>query len=392
MSRTSRVTIRCVAALAAVVSSLTTAPAHADEPRIVTVTFRAFIPATVPAGVVLTGGPYAGMTAVRGPHPRGGSTCYVTDQRGFSSSPGASARVSGEIVVDVDKGSLRSRTAVSHPTHAVNCDDGSLLCTATATSRIAVTNFRSSGRNVSMRVDIAGNNPCVRGSPDIDMTFQLTLVKMGDNDVGVNVTGNVEPVPSFEAYARINDCPPKVLFQQSVDPRRFLQRGFFGLTGAPDVPVRGSTVLDPDQCDPCPAESPELLGGQPSAGPSAPVVVACEARSVEGVLQRGGGADRPDGDDTEPRSSGIGTIPPTLADAAELRLDSMPLGTGDVGVQATLFDAAPPLPELEPTIDGPSIPATVAPAGADATEVDGSIEPVDRTSPREHQARERPRR
>ncbi len=245
----SRVRVRLLLITVIVAPALLTGgPLEATEPRVVTAVFKAFIPNTVPAGVVLTAGEYAGLTAVRGPHPRVGKTCYVSDERGFTSDASASARVTGTVVVDMANGSLRSKTAVSSPTHEVNCETGEVLCTLTGTPRIAVTNFKASGDNASMRVDIAGNNPCVRGSPDIDMSFHLSLFKMGDKNVDVSLTGHVDPVPSYEAYTHVNDCPPKTLFQQSVNETRFLQRGFLGLSGAPDVLVRGSTALDPDEC------------------------------------------------------------------------------------------------------------------------------------------------
>jgi hypothetical protein len=193
---------------------------------------KAFIPGTI-AGVTkpVLAGPYSGGTMVDGPTPV--SDCFTTDQRGFSSSVGAVARMSHVVnVTDDGSGSFTSSQSKSaSPTHEIDCEDGEVECSKSApTSAMKATVSAVSGGVFGKRAKIefedAASNPCFTGAPSIDVGGSVTI-DFGARRIDINML--VDSFPAFEMYAKIDDTLV-TLFRLSPPPGNTPANLFGGAT------------------------------------------------------------------------------------------------------------------------------------------------------------------
>ena len=174
----------------------------------VSVWINAFIPRDI-TGIseAVPAGTYAGQTMIPGPVP-GVSDCYLTDNRGFDPNQAASSRMQSKMNIDIT-GTAPVQIAQVHqigPTHEVDCEDGALEGTGTASNtRMQFTNLRSPSPGI-IEVDVKGaaNNPLATGSPDIDYQGTFTIDTTAKT---VSFQGLIDSFPAFESYASVNGDP-----------------------------------------------------------------------------------------------------------------------------------------------------------------------------------------
>jgi len=136
---------------------------------------------------------------------------FAGDNRGYSTSSTATSRVAQSFTVDPAKGTHTAPTTSSSPS------EHPLLGTATAKDdRGSISNFSSTankdGSNtVSFTSSLAGHNPLVPGSPDIDVHTKFSLTendKTGTLKVNAVQTGDAFP----SAETMIGDTKGNQLF------------------------------------------------------------------------------------------------------------------------------------------------------------------------------------
>lgn len=179
---------------------------------------KAFIPANVPGHTVtLSAGPHSGKTALSGPVP-GVSDCFLTDQRTFSNSISASARMHSEIEFFLNREMPTFRQFHDcGETVEVDCEDGEEECRNKASNaRMSFHNLRLvSPTIVTVQLRAAANNPCYTGSPDID--YEGTLI-IDLTAMTVTFDGKIDEFPAFEAYVSRDGSAPVTLFQEPPPP------------------------------------------------------------------------------------------------------------------------------------------------------------------------------
>ncbi len=202
---------------------------------------KAFIPRDIPGyTVTVPTGTYAGKTVI--PHPVLDYD-YLTDQRGFSSSPTASARLTSSVHLDFTGGSPTwTETQTCGTTVELSGSTWTSTCTSTAsTSRMHFRNLRRSGDVVQIDVVGAAANPCSNAATyiagDIDYQGALTIDLARST---VRFDGLVDSFPWFEAYASINGGGAKTLFNQMSAPSATVM----SLVGDASVPVTGSATAE----------------------------------------------------------------------------------------------------------------------------------------------------
>jgi RHS repeat-associated protein len=120
---------------------------------------------------------------------------FSGDNRGYSTSSTATSRVAQSFTVDPTKGSVTDLQTSSSPSHHP------VLGTATAKDdRGSITNLATSEEDgkstVSFTASMAGHNPLVAGSPDIDVHTNFVLTeddKAGTLQVAASQTGDAFP-------------------------------------------------------------------------------------------------------------------------------------------------------------------------------------------------------
>jgi len=175
----------------------------------VAVWINAFIPRDV-IGMTLTlpAGPHAGKTALAG------AIRVLTDQRAFSSDPGASARWHSRVVIDL-RGAQPSLIVVQRCDWAVTCDRrGDVVCRARASTR-DMTASMISGDPVIVRVEGRARHPCAQPLPALEeLTFRGTVAYRRElRELALDLM--IGLFPAFEGYAAINDGRPSILFRQA---------------------------------------------------------------------------------------------------------------------------------------------------------------------------------
>ena len=248
-----------IAAMVPVLRGKPALAAKTCEVRTVTVWINAFIPRHI-SGYTKPHPNNPEKTVIRGPAKS--SYCYNTDQRGFSSDIGASAKMHSEIKIDFRGGTIVSQHHVCSQTTAMDCKRGTVVCTKTGKVRAdsgggkPFFDFQASkGSSASVRLDAASYNPCVvltpdSLSPDIDYEGTITLEEVGTaskKDVKVAFVGKVDDFPAFEMYASADGGAPQTLF------RRFPGgKDVWNLPGDADSGVNYSVTLPATVCeDPC---------------------------------------------------------------------------------------------------------------------------------------------
>lgn len=220
-----------------------------DPIRRVRIWINAFIPRDVP-GVTVTvpgKGTHAGKTML--PSTFWGD-CFLTDQRTFSSSPAAKARIHSEFTVDLT-GELEV-TDVQHycdQTTEVDCEDGDEEGTAVGSvddvkfgaPQLPQSYWDKPG--IVMPYSAAASNPlvaasAVAGEIDIRGAFQVVLSWNGAS-ADVTFTGEVDDFPAFEAYVQVEPHPPVEIFTRMPDPGVTA----VSLVGRPENFVKGTVHL-----------------------------------------------------------------------------------------------------------------------------------------------------
>ena len=150
-----------------------------------------------------TGYPFAGFTAV-GPIL---GYWYLTDQRGFSSVLGASARMHSRLDLRVPYSGRPGVIGSGDTTgQTVEITSSGVTCTAfaptTGMAWGAVTAVGTSATRVPLSA--TASNPCMTGSPNVDYWGDVTVINRRTSpsrDVAVAFIGYVDEFPSFEMYA-----------------------------------------------------------------------------------------------------------------------------------------------------------------------------------------------
>jgi peptidoglycan hydrolase-like protein with peptidoglycan-binding domain len=196
-----------------------TAPAAAPIKK-VSYWLNAFIPRDVP-GVTETvpKGSHAGQTMLPGPFP-GISDCFLTDQRSFDKSQGASVRMQSLVDIDVQTPPFRKKFEVhrSSQTTEVDCEDGDEECTKFAdNSRMqwGDTQIRSGRLSVAINLNAGASDPCFFGAPDI--TYKGTvLFDIATRTVTFDIF--IDQFPAFEMYAAADGGTGVSLFTEMPPP------------------------------------------------------------------------------------------------------------------------------------------------------------------------------
>jgi hypothetical protein len=184
------------------------------RPTVIAFWINAFIPRDI-FGLTtpVPNGPYANQTKIAGPVP-GISDCFLTDQRSFDSSRRASSRLHSEGVLYIDGDNLLlNQSHRCDPTIEIDCESGTEECNKSGdTSRMKLTLLSSvvTDNKARINVELAANNPCFFGSPDIDVQGEFTVDFTEETVVFI---GKVEPFPAFEAYVAIDSGGVQALFQ-----------------------------------------------------------------------------------------------------------------------------------------------------------------------------------
>jgi hypothetical protein len=206
----------------------------------VKVWIKAFIPRDI-AGLtkLVPAGPHQGKTMIPGPTPL--NDCFLTDQRSFSDNISAAARMHSEVefVLDRDEPTIL-QSHRCYETTEVDCEDGSVECTGTGdSSRMQFFNMRIvTPTIISVQLRAAANNPCFRGSPDID--YEGTII-LDVSTSQVTFEGKIDAFPAFEMYATRDGSAPRMIFQM-MPPAGNTPAD---LPGAANRPVR-QTITLPD--------------------------------------------------------------------------------------------------------------------------------------------------
>jgi len=202
----------CTAAFA-----FTLAAAQEDKVRIIV---RAFIPNAHPGavGVILPVPGVAGRWMVKGPN--GTSSCFDTDNRGFSNQPGASSRISTEFTLIaaaqpmIVPGAIKERFKPGH-SQRLSCVTGAVEATALANAAGCSMGAPAVGGNSFQVVTTCkASNPAVKFVPEIftpDIYYGGTFTYDKAKRT-IAFKGDVGAFPSFEAYASLNGKPFVRLF------------------------------------------------------------------------------------------------------------------------------------------------------------------------------------
>lgn len=235
---------------------------------------NAFIPKNVPNYTrMLSTGPLAGKTAI--PLPRAANfnpvnlvksiintfdVGYLTDQRDFSTLPGASVRMRSWAELDPASLSVTTKGHESSGTTEVDlangkqlgfkvadmsrCQWGTRVLGAAPASPSAA--FPSPvmpgpggggflGNSVVLTLVAAASDPLVSAAADIDYEGEFIITR-GSNlgQILVNFNGKIDSFPAFEAYASLNGVT-KTLFQSPPPPGNTVM----SLPGKANRPVTG---------------------------------------------------------------------------------------------------------------------------------------------------------
>jgi hypothetical protein len=147
---------------------------------------------------------HSGKTIING-LPLGG--CFVTDQRSFSNSRSASARMHSEAYVKINAIAWDwSQSNRCGQTDKVDCDSGKDEGQKTAgTDDMKFSLVSGSISKVVLEYKGSAGNPLVFAAPKIDMEGTLTVDRVGKY---VEFVGKVDDFPAFEAYVSVNGRGP----------------------------------------------------------------------------------------------------------------------------------------------------------------------------------------
>lgn len=231
---------------------------------------NAFIPQTV-AGYtrVLTAGPHAGKSAIPlpglartwpGNWGKDWNAGYLTDQRGFDSSPLASARMKSVARIDAASVFLINQFHTSSGTTEVNLVSG--VQTGFAVANMSRCNFTvipppappaggvgamfgvahggstmvrpAVSTSLRLRLEAAAGDPLVGAAADIDYNGTLRVDLVRGPALVVSFTGLIDAFPAYDCYASF-DGAVKTLFTAAPPPGNTV----VNLLGAANRPVSG---------------------------------------------------------------------------------------------------------------------------------------------------------
>jgi hypothetical protein len=155
------------------------------------------------------------------PSPAMLRTCYVGDNRSYSSDPKATSRVwlnfsmrVGETAFELDPSSVKKGT---HRSYAVHCETGEALEDAKAdTNAVSVEALPASEGVAGAKIKLAGRNPLIPAvfSPLLELEGTFTYSR---DDLTVSFDGKREAFPAYEAYARLNGGDWRTVFATGPD-------------------------------------------------------------------------------------------------------------------------------------------------------------------------------
>jgi hypothetical protein len=187
--------------------------------------FKTFVPDDIADVQPVPAGPHVGKSMFRSPGPI--EAWFLTDQRGFSADPEASARMHSEIELDLLDFHIVREFHKCDPTIQVDHKTGLEDCCETAdASEMSFTDFQFSreAKQISMHLHGSAKNEClklgpVKLSPNLDYAMDMIL-KIDDsgNEVALTVNGQIEPYPAFEMYVTLNGGSVVTVFQEPVQP------------------------------------------------------------------------------------------------------------------------------------------------------------------------------
>ncbi len=203
-----------------------------------------FIPRVVEGGRAVTAGAHVGKTML--PAPGLPNACFLTDQRDFSSEPGAPARTHSEIEIDVARGVILREFHRCSETIQVNCDSGEETCRkASSTEFMGFRNFSSSGDTITVEIKGSARNACLEVasipiSPSLDYAGMITIALLDRHQTAqVTFEGQIETYPAFEMYVMVNGEPAQTVFRAPVVPGRTP----LNLAGAPGRSVQRTITI-----------------------------------------------------------------------------------------------------------------------------------------------------
>jgi hypothetical protein len=192
--------------------------------RTLKIWLNTFIPGNLPGITELVpAGPHAGQTMLRGPLPV--NDCFLTDQRDFDSTIGASSRIHTEIELNMFTGLPVPSSPFSRcfPTIEVDCEDGDVECDREgAVDRVNPSGILQADVNgpgaphIEFTLVGASHNPCFTGAPDISFSITVVVDVQPDRRTATaRVTGETTRYPAFEAYLAPNSGSPVTAFRIS---------------------------------------------------------------------------------------------------------------------------------------------------------------------------------
>lgn len=177
--------------------------------------FKAFIPNSG-LDIVTPVPKSAGHFMIPGPHIAGipvDSTCYNTNDRSFSTSEDAEAKIT--IISEFDSSAagisnVKNRTPQIGQTIRFDCTTGAMLNTGTASNQnIAIGQAKSAGGVITYTVDADASNPLIALSPSIKIHG---TVKLDTNSRSVSFDGTLARFPAYEAYISVDNGKPVSIF------------------------------------------------------------------------------------------------------------------------------------------------------------------------------------
>jgi hypothetical protein len=231
---------------------------------------NAFIPRTVPGYTrLLSVGPHAGKTAIPlpaaarawpGNWTKDWDAGYLTDQRGFDSSPLAAARMTSVARIDPSSFTLINQIHRTSGTTEVNLSSGAQTgfgmadmsrCRYTVLPPHAPPGAGFGGMfgvahggstmvrplivtSLSLRLEAAASDPLVGAAADIDYNGALSVEPGPSRSLIVRFSGMVDAFPAYDCYASF-DGVVKTMFTLSPPPGNTV----VNLLGGANRPVAG---------------------------------------------------------------------------------------------------------------------------------------------------------
>ncbi len=136
-------------------------------------------------------------------------TCFLSDNRSFSTDPLASSRMSVEFDLIVEGRDLSIKPHAGRPiiraspSTNVECASGALLSKKRNNKLVAeVGDVKKSNFERSVFLKASAGNPYFAVSPKIDITISIQYFLL---DRSLDIKGTIGNFPSFESYYQLND-------------------------------------------------------------------------------------------------------------------------------------------------------------------------------------------